>query len=231
MRSELSAEDRLVFRYWIDYNHINILAEQYFFFSLMYGRIHSISIFLGLYLDPYQSEVGYQLHAAIQINWALWLHTIVMAGLITWFVVFIYTITMLQWFSNKFSGNSGAIRGYFLFQSESFQLSIGPTVFEIIIPGPLQTTPTDFQACDHAGLGWFLKIASPIQCVPQKRKPINQVNFSENWNYLSEKVYIVTKFSLSSFFWHQLQDVLAMHDQARTISNDDVRIDLRRIGI
>ena len=27
-----------------------------------------------------------------------------------------------------------------------------------------------------------------------------------------------------------LQDVLAMHDQARTIS-DDVRIDLRRIGI
>ena len=70
-----------------------------------------------------------------------------------------------------------------------------------------------------------------IQCVPQKRKPINQVNFSENWNDLSEKVYIVTKFSLSSFFWRQLQDVLAMHDQARTISNDDVRIDLRRIGI
>ena len=70
-----------------------------------------------------------------------------------------------------------------------------------------------------------------VQCVPQKRKPINQVNFSENWNDLSEKVYIVTKFSLSSFFWHQLQDVLAMHDQARTISNDDVRIDLRRIGI
>ena len=70
-----------------------------------------------------------------------------------------------------------------------------------------------------------------IQCVPQKRKPINQVNFSENWNDLSEKVYIVTKFSLSSFFWHQLQDVLAMHDQARTISNDDVRIVLRRIGI
>ena len=41
----------------------------------------------------------------------------------------------------------------------------------------------------------------------------------------------ITKFSLSSFIWHQLQDVLAMHDQARTISNDDVRIDLRRIGI
>ena len=46
-----------------------------------------------------------------------------------------------------------------------------------------------------------------------------------------EFFYIVTKFSLSSFFWHQLQDVLAMHDQARTISNGDVKIDLRRIGI
>ena len=29
-----------------------------------------------------------------------------------------------------------------------------------------------------------------IQCVPEKRKPINQVNFSENCNDLSEKVYI-----------------------------------------
>ena len=56
-----------------------------------------------------------------------------------------------------------------------------------------------------------------IQCVPQKRKPINQVNFSENCNDLSEKDYIFTKFSLSSFFWHQLQDVLAMHEQALTI--------------
>ena len=36
-----------------------------------------------------------------------------------------------------------------------------------------------------------------IQCVPEKKKPINQVNFSENYNDLSEKVYIVTKFSLS----------------------------------
>ena len=33
------------------------------------------------------------------------------------------------------------------------------------------------------------------------------------------------------FFWHQLQDVLAMHGQAQTISNGDVEIDLRRIGI
>ena len=32
-------------------------------------------------------------------------------------------------------------------------------------------------------------------------------------------------------FKHQLQDVLAMHGQARTISNGDVKIDLRRIGI
>ena len=34
-------------------------------------------------------------------------------------------------------------------------------------------------------------------CVPQKRKPINRVNFSENCNDLSEKAYIYTKFSLS----------------------------------
>ena len=46
-----------------------------------------------------------------------------------------------------------------------------------------------------------------------------------------KKVYIVRKFNLSSFFWHQLQDVLAMHGQAWTISNSDVKIDLRRIGI
>ena len=65
-----------------------------------------------------------------------------------------------------------------------------------------------------------------IQCVPQKRKPINRVNFSENCNDLSEKAYIFTKFSLSSFFWHQLQDVLAMHEQALTISNGDVKNDL-----
>ena len=60
-------------------------------------------------------------------------------------------------------------------------------------------------------------IDTPIQCVPEKRKPINRVNFSENCNDLSEKVYIVTEFSLSSFFWHQLQDILAMHEQARNI--------------
>ena len=71
----------------------------------------------------------------------------------------------------------------------------------------------------------------PCTVRPTQRKPINQVNFSENWNDLSENVYIVTKFNLSSFFWHQLPVVLAMHDQARTISNGDVRIDLRRIWI
>ena len=47
----------------------------------------------------------------------------------------------------------------------------------------------------------FLKAFSMyIQCVPEKWKPINQVDFSENYNDLSKKVYIVTKFSLSSFF-------------------------------
>ena len=65
----------------------------------------------------------------------------------------------------------------------------------------------------------------------KKRKLINQVTFSENCNDLSGIVYIVTKFNLSSFFWHQLQDVLAMHGQARTISNGDVKIDFGRIGI
>ena len=69
------------------------------------------------------------------------------------------------------------------------------------------------------------------KCVPQKRKPINLVNFSENCNDLSEKAYIFTKFSLSSFFWHQIQDVLTMHEQALTISNGDVKNDLRRMGI
>ena len=81
-----------------------------------------------------------------------------------------------------------------------------------------------------------LQVALPffcfcIQCVPEKRKPINRVDFSENCNDLSKKVYIVTKFSLSSFFWHHLLDVLAMHEQAQTISNGDVKNDLRRMGI
>ena len=42
-----------------------------------------------------------------------------------------------------------------------------------------------------------------IQCVPPKkrRKPMNQVNFSENcYNDLSENVYIVTIFSYPPFF-------------------------------
>ena len=77
----------------------------------------------------------------------------------------------------------------------------------------------------------YSDVFPPVYSASQKKKkPINRVNFSENCNDLSEKVYIVTKFSLSSFFWHQLQDVLAMHGQARTISNGDVKNDLRRMG-
>ena len=38
-----------------------------------------------------------------------------------------------------------------------------------------------------------------IQCVPEKIKPINQVNFSENCKDLSEKVYIVTKIQFFLF--------------------------------
>ena len=79
-------------------------------------------------------------------------------------------------------------------------------------------------------VGLYTDVGIIIQCVPEKRKPINQVIFSENYNDLSKKVYIVTKFSLSSFFWPQLQDVLVTHGRARTISNGDVKIDLRRIG-
>ena len=70
-----------------------------------------------------------------------------------------------------------------------------------------------------------------IQCVPEKRKPINQVNFSENCNELSEKVYIVTKSSYPLSFDTNYKSVLAMHEQARTISNGDVKNDLRRMGI
>ena len=36
---------------------------------------------------------------------------------------------------------------------------------------------------------------------------------------------------LQNSIYPLLQDVLAMHGQARTISNGDVKIDLRRIGI
>ena len=45
------------------------------------------------------------------------------------------------------------------------------------------------------------------------------------------KKFTLLQNSVSSFFWHQLQDVLVMHGRARTISNGDVKIDLRRIGV
>ena len=48
----------------------------------------------------------------------------------------------------------------------------------------------------------YFLITFLILCVPEKRKPINRVNFSENGNDLSEKVYTVTKFSLSSLIRH-----------------------------
>ena len=89
----------------------------------------------------------------------------------------------------------------------------------------------DISALLGLGVKSSYTLMSSVQCVPEKRNPINRVNFSENCNDLSEKVYIVTNFSLSSFFWHQLEDVLAMHEQARTISNGDVKNDLRRMGI
>ena len=45
----------------------------------------------------------------------------------------------------------------------------------------------------------FEDLRNIIQCVPEEWKPINQVNYSENCNDLFKRVYIVIKFSLSSF--------------------------------
>ena len=68
-----------------------------------------------------------------------------------------------------------------------------------------------FDFCIFQNMCKYKWIDKTIQVRPtKKKKPINRVNFSENCNDLSEKAYIFTKFSLSSFFWHQLQDVLAM---------------------
>ena len=46
-----------------------------------------------------------------------------------------------------------------------------------------------------------------------------------------QKKFTLLQNSVYPFFWHQLQDVLAMHEQTRTISNGDVKNDLRRMGI
>ena len=47
--------------------------------------------------------------------------------------------------------------------------------------------------------------------------------YQKKFKFLQNSVY--------PFFWHQLQAVLAMHGQAQTISNGDVKLELRRIGI
>ena len=47
-----------------------------------------------------------------------------------------------------------------------------------------------------------------IQCVPEKRKPMNQVNLSENCHYdLSEKVYIVNKIQFILFLLTPLMNM------------------------
>ena len=46
-----------------------------------------------------------------------------------------------------------------------------------------------------------------------------------------QKKFTLLQNSVYPLFWHQLQDVLVMHGQARTISNGDVKSDLRRIWI
>ena len=68
---------------------------------------------------------------------------------------------------------------------------------------------------------------------PTKKETHNSSsNFSET-EMIYQKKFTLLQNSVYplSFDTEQLQDVLAMHDQARTISNDDVRIGLRRIGI
>ena len=57
----------------------------------------------------------------------------------------------------------------------------------------------------------------------KKQKPINHVKFSENYHELSKKVYIVTKLSLIFLFLLTHSD----HAWPSTISNGDVKIDLR----
>jgi len=66
---------------------------------------------------------------------------------------------------------------------------------------------------------------------PRKRKPINRVNFSENCNDLSERFTLLPNSVYPLSFDTNYNDVLATHEQARTISNCDVKIDLRRMGI
>ena len=71
-----------------------------------------------------------------------------------------------------------------------------------------------------------------IQCVPENRKPINQVNFSENCNDLSEKVYIVTKFSLNPLSFDTSYKMywpcMTKHEPFQMVMS---KLILRRIGI
>ena len=64
---------------------------------------------------------------------------------------------------------------------------------------------------------------------PRKKETHKSSNFSENCNDLSEKVYIVTKFSLSFLLTPVIRCI--GHAWARIISNGDLKIDLRRMGI
>ena len=84
---------------------------------------------------------------------------------------------------------------------------------------------------------YYVQIAIKAGMVVYTVRPRKKETHKSSKNFLKtvmiylNLVYIVTKFHLSSFFWHQLQDVLAMHGRARTISNGDVKIDLRKIWV
>ena len=49
----------------------------------------------------------------------------------------------------------------------------------------------DAVGCHSNAVSFYYLWYGAIKCVPQKRKPINRVNFSENCNDLSEKAYIL----------------------------------------
>ena len=63
----------------------------------------------------------------------------------------------------------------------------------------LITTVDRKTSCNDWVTIFLAHLSDTIQCVPQKRKPINRVNFSENCNDLSEKAYRVYKIQFILF--------------------------------
>ena len=71
-----------------------------------------------------------------------------------------------------------------------------------------------------------------VQCAPEKKKPINQVNFSENYNELSQIVYIITNSVYQIHFISGTRYTICI-GHTRPITNYFkwwCKIGLRRIG-